>query len=184
MLNQTAARGLALFPDSASMGLWEMGRSRSAATPYTQLVSVGPLAGGVGVINRRVQLQQLTATLKTGNGVLALHDAILAAYKEMTATYAPNYSNAVLVLTSGVDSAPGDMQLATLLSKLRALYNTSRKVEIVVIMFGQQGDFSGLQQIAGATGGGAYQITNPAQIGQIFIEAMAQRICNQGCTAP
>jgi Ca-activated chloride channel homolog len=184
-LTQTAARGLALFPDSASMGLWEMGRSRSAATPYTELVPVGPLPGGdYGVITRRVRLQQIIATLKTGNGVLALHDAILAAYKEMTATYAPNYSNAVLVLTSGVDSAPADMQLDALVSKLRALYNTSRKVEIVVIMFGQQGNFSALQEIAGATGGVAYKISNPAEVGQIFIDAMAQRICDQGCTGP
>ena len=182
-LTQTSARGLALFPDSTSMGLWEMGQSQSAATPYAEKVSVGPLPGGFGVINRRAQLQQIIATLKTGNGVLALHDAILAAYKQMTATYAANYANAVLVLTSGVDSAPGDMQLDALLSKLRALYNTSRKVEIIVIMFGQQGDFTALQEIAGATGGVAYRISNPAEVGQIFIEAMAQRIC-QGCTGP
>ena len=102
----------------------------------------------------------------------------------MTATYAPNYSNAVIVLTSGVDSAPGDMQLDTLLSKLRALYNANRKVEIVVIMFGQQGNFTALQEIATATGGVAYQISNPAEVGQIFIEAMAQRICGQGCPSP
>ena len=183
-LTQTSARGLALFPDSTRMGLWEMGQSQSAATPYAEKVSVGPLPGGFGVINRRAQLQQIIATLKTGNGVLALHDAILAAYKEMTATYAPNYANAVLVLTSGVDSAPGDMQLDALLSKLRALYSTSRKVEIIVIMFGQQGDFTALQEIAGATGGVAYRISNPAEVGQIFIDAMAQRICNQGCTGP
>jgi Ca-activated chloride channel homolog len=184
-LTQTAARGLALFPDSTSMGLWEMGRSRSAATPYTGLVSVGPLPGGdYGVSTRRAQLQELITTLKTGNGVLALHDAILAAYKEMTATYAPKYSNAVIVLTSGVDSAPADMQLDTLLLKLRALYNANRKVEIVVIMFGQQGNFTALQEIASATGGVAYQISNPAEVGQIFIDAMAQRICDQGCPSP
>jgi Ca-activated chloride channel homolog len=184
VLNQTAARGLALFPNSTNMGLWEMGQSRSAATPYAQLVTVGPLPGDYGVITRRAQLQQLTATLKTGNGVLALHDAILAGYKNMTATYAPNYANAVLVLTSGVDSAPGDMPLAALLSNLRALYNTNRKVEIVIIMFGQQGNFAALQQIAGVTGGVAYQISNPSEVGQIFIEALAQRICDQGCAAP
>jgi Ca-activated chloride channel homolog len=183
-LTQTAARGLALFPDSTHMGLWEMGRSKSAATPYTELVSVGPLPADYGVITRRAQLQQITETLTTGNGVLALHDAILAAYKHMIATYAPNYANAVLVLTSGVDSAPGDMSLSALLSNLRTLDNSSRKVEIVVIMFGQQGNFAELQQIASTTGGVAYQISNPAEVGKIFIEAIAQRICQQGCAAP
>jgi Ca-activated chloride channel family protein len=183
-LTQTAARGLALFPDSTHMGLWEIGRSRTAASPYTELVSVGALPADYGVITRRAQLQQITETLTTGNGVLSLNDAILAAYKSMTQTYAPNYANAVLVLTSGVDSAHGDMPLAALLANLRALYNTSRKVEIVVIMFGQQGNFTALQQIASTTGGVAYRISNPAEVGKIFIEAIAQRMCEQGCTAP
>jgi Ca-activated chloride channel homolog len=183
-LTQTAARGLALFPDSTHMGLWEIGRSRSAATPYTELVSVGALPADYGVITRRAQLQQITETLTTGKGVLALHDAILAAYKNMTQTYAPNYANAVLVLTSGVDSAHGDISLTALLSRLRALYNPGRKVELVIIMFGQHGDFSALQQIAGATGGVSYQISNPADVGKIFIEAISQRMCDQGCAAP
>lgn len=183
-LSQTDSRGLALFPDSASLGLWEMGQSSSASTPYRQLVSIGPLPADYGVFTRRTQLEQLTYTLKARNGVLALHDAILAAYKQMTATYAPNYSNAVLVLTSGVDSARGDMSLSSLLSSLRSLYNPGKKVEIVVIMIGSQGNFSALQQIASATGGVAYQITNPYEIGKIFIEAVSQRLCDQGCAAP
>jgi Ca-activated chloride channel homolog len=183
-LTQTAARGLALFPDSTHMGMWEIGRSGSAASPYTELVSVGALPADYGVITRRAQLQQITETLTTGNGVLALNDAILAAYKEMTRTYAPNYANAVLVLTSGVDSAHNDMPLSTLLSNLRALHNTSRKVELVIIMFGQHGNFTALREIASETGGVAYQISNPAEVGKIFIEAISQRMCDQGCTAP
>jgi Ca-activated chloride channel homolog len=183
-LSQTDSRGLALFPDSTSMGLWEMGLSSSASPAYKQLVSIGPLPADYGLITRRTQLQQLTLTLKAGNGVLALHDAILAAYKQMTDTYAPNYSNAVLVLTSGVDSARDDMSLSALLSKLRSLYNPGKKVEIVVLMVGSQGSFSAMQQIASATSGAAYQITNPAEIGKIFIEAISQRLCTQGCAAP
>jgi Ca-activated chloride channel homolog len=183
-LSATDSRGLALFPDSTSMGLWEMGESSSASPAYRQLVPIGPLPADYGLITRRTQLQQLTVSLKAGNGVLALHDAILAAYKEMSATYAPNYSNAVLVLTSGVDSARGDMSLSSLLSKLRSLYNPGKKVEIVVLMVGSQGNFSAMQQIADATSGAAYQITDPAEIAKIFIEAISQRLCTQGCEAP
>jgi hypothetical protein len=183
-LNQTSSLGLALFPDSTRMGLWEMGRSQSAASPYTELVSLGPLPADYGVISRRSQLREINQTLTAGHGVLALHDAILAAYKYMTQTYAPNYSNAVLVLTSGVDSAPGDMQLSRLLTQLRSLHNASRKVELVILMFGQGGDFNAIQQIAGATNGVAFQITNPAEVGKVFFEAVAQRMCDQGCTLP
>jgi hypothetical protein len=76
------------------------------------------------------------------------------------------------------------MSLAALLPKLRSLYNPSKKVELVIIMFGSQGNYSALQQVAAATGGVAYQITNPAEVGKIFIEAVSQRMCAQGCTVP
>ena len=183
-LSATDSRGLGLFPDSTSMGLWEMGQSSSGSPAYKQLVSIGPLPADYGVITRRTQLQQLTDTLKVGNGVLALHDAILAAYQQMTDSYTPYYSNAVLVLTSGVDSARGDMSLSSLLSKLRSLYNPGKKVAIVVLMVGSQGNFRARQQIASATDGAAYQIIDPAEIAKIFIEAISQRLCTQGCEAP
>jgi Ca-activated chloride channel family protein len=183
-LTATAADGLGLFPDSTHMGLWEMGRSRSASDPYSQLVSIGPLPADVGLLSRREQLQQIIETLSTGTGNLALNKAILAAYNSMTSTYAPNYANAVLVLTSGVDSSRGDISLSSLVRQLRQLYNPAKKVEIVIIMFGHQGDFAALQSIASVTGGAAYQISNPQDVGKIFIEAIAHRICDQGCTAP
>ena len=183
-LTATAAGGLALFPDSTHMGLWEIGRNSSASDPYSQLVSVGALPADVGLLSRRVQLQQIIQTLGTGTGNLALNKAILDAYSAMIKTYAPNYANAVLVLTSGVDTASGDISLHALLTRLRQLYNPARKVEIVLIMFGHQGNFSALQSIADATGGAAYQISDPQQVGKIFIEAIAHRICDQGCPAP
>jgi Ca-activated chloride channel family protein len=184
LLDQTAGRGLALFPDSTSMGLWEMGAGNPVSKPYTQLVSIGPLPADYGVITRRTQLQELNSTLPIGHGTLALHAAILAAYRKMTQTYAPSYSNAVLVLTAGVDSAPGDLSLSSLVTKLRKLYNPSKKIELVILMFGRRGNFTAMQQIANATGGVAYQVSNPAEIGKIFIEAVSQRMCAQGCAAP
>jgi Ca-activated chloride channel homolog len=184
LLNSTSSEGLALFPDTTSMGLWEMGASQSAAKPYTQLVSIGPLPADYGVISRRAQLQEINRTLTAGNGFLALNDAILAAYKTMTRTYQPSYVNAVLVLTAGVGNAAGDMPLGRLLTELRALYNPNHKVELVILMFGQRGNFAKLQQIAAATNGVAYQISNPSEVGKVFFEAVSQRLCDQGCPAP
>ncbi len=180
-MNQTSALGIPLFPESTQMGTWEMGQSRSLAEPYKQMVPLGPLPADLGLISRRAQLEELSQTLTTTNGRLALHDAILAGYEYMTKTYLANYSNAELVLTAGVDSAAGDMSLNALLNKLRALFNPSRKVEIVAIQFGQQGDFSALKKIADATGGIAYKINNPSDVGRIFIKAIAHRLCVQGC---
>jgi Ca-activated chloride channel homolog len=79
------------------------------------------------------------------------------------------------VLTAGVDG-PGDMSTSTLVTKLGKLYNSSRKIEIVVLMFGTAGDFTALQNVAAATGGVAYHITDPIEIGKVFIEAISRRI--------
>jgi hypothetical protein len=185
LVSQTAQQGLGLFPDSTQMGLWEMGKSSSASSPYQQLVSIGALSADFGMILRRQQILNIDATTTTSaSGTLALHTVILDAYQMMTKTYAPNYSNAIVVLTSGVDSATGDISLNSLLSQLQQLYNASKKIDIVILMFGNKGDFSAMQKIAGATGGAAFQVTNPAEIGQVFIQAVSQRMCNPNCGTP
>jgi Ca-activated chloride channel family protein len=185
LVSQTAQQGLGLFPDSTQMGLWEMGKSSSASSPYQELVPIGALSADYGMILRRQQILDIDATTTTSpNGIMALHTVILAAYQMMTRTYAPNYSNAIVVLTSGVDSAPGDISLNSLLSQLQQLYNPSKKIDIVILMFGNRGDFSALQKIADATGGAAFQVTNPAEIGQVFVQAVSQRMCNPNCGAP
>ncbi len=179
VLTQTAGLGLSLFPDSTQMGVWQIGKSSSVSHPYTEVVPMGQLSANVGLLTRRAQLSQILASTTTSpGGSLALYDAILAAYQKLTATYQPQYVNAVILLTSGVDSAHGDMSASALVTKLQKLYNPNRKVEIIILQFGSQGaaNFPALQQIANATGGAAFQVTNPAQVSQVFIEATSQRV--------
>jgi Ca-activated chloride channel family protein len=183
-LTKTSELGLALFPDSTQMGEWQVASDVQDGRPYQQLVTVGPLPAEVGLISRRQQLQQIDETLHPGGQRLALNDSILAAYKQMLASYKPNYSNAVIVLTSGVDNAPRDMHLSSLLTRLHALFNPNRKVEVVSLMLGTAGNFSALQQIAAATGGAAFDITNPAQVAQAFIKGFSRRLCDPHCAAP
>ena len=111
----------------------------------------------------------------------ALYGSILAGYKQMTATYQPRYANAVLVMTAGIDNAPGDISAATLIKDLRKLYNPNRRVEIITLVLGKATGFSALQQISAATGGQAYLITNPTQVTSVFFNAIARRICNPTC---
>jgi Ca-activated chloride channel family protein len=182
VLNQTSSRGLALFPDTTQMGLWEMPDSQDASNSFRSLVPIGPLPADFGVMSRRQQLQEITATLKPGNNPLRLYEAIVAGYKAMTETYAANYSNALLVLTAGVDSRQ-DMSLQSALAQIKSLANPAKKIEIVVLVFGNH-DFAQLQAIAAETGGAAFPITDASEIGKIFAEAIANRMCDQGCTAP
>jgi Bacterial extracellular solute-binding protein len=182
-LTATAKLGLALFPDSTEMGEWQVADDVIGHKPYQQLVSVGPLPADIGVFSRRAQLQQVDATLHPTSTGLSLNDAILAAYKQMLATYEPDKANAIIVLTAGVDT-PGDMSTPALLSQLRKLFNPSRKVEIVPLMLGSAGNFAALQQMASITGGAAFDITQPSQVGKAFIEGFSRRLCDPHCAAP
>jgi hypothetical protein len=183
LLAQTANLGLELFPDNTQMGGWEFADKLDGSLAYKQLIPVGPLNGELGLISRRASFQQVNLSLRPQpNTPAALNQAILASYQEMNATYLPGYSNAVVVMTAGVDNAPGDLPVATLVRKLRALYDPNKPVELLIIMMGDKGNFPQLQQIAAAGGGAAYPVTNPTQIGEVFLEAFARRICqSDGC---
>ncbi len=181
VLDQTASRGLALFPASTEMGLWEMPNGNNPATSYNTLVPIGPLPAAYGIFSRREELAQIDLGITPNNNPMHINDTVLAAYKLMTSTYAANYSNAVVILTAGID-ASGDMKLASLVSQLKSMYNPVRKVAIIIVQFGTVGNFAAMQDIANATGGSAYQITSPDQIAQVFIAAIAQRLCDQGCS--
>jgi hypothetical protein len=112
-----------------------------------------------------------------------LYGTILAAYQQMLGTYQPRHANTVVVLTAGVDHAPGDISAAVLLADLHVLYDPKRPVEIVVVMVGRAGDFGALRQIAAATGGRASAVTDPGQIGAASYGAVAQQLCPPHCVS-
>ena len=184
VLSQVATVGMSQFPNSTQMGIWSFASHLSGPQPYKQLVSVGPVLGEAGLITRRQQILQTDQTYKPVAGApAALYSTILAGYKQMTATYQARYTNAVLVITAGVDNAPGDISAATLTNDLRTLYDPKRRVEIIMLVLGGKGDVSALQQISAATGGQAYEITSPSQVSSVFFAAIARRLCapNPSC---
>ncbi len=179
LLDQTAAEGLGLFPNSTQMAVWQVGKSSSVRQPYDQVVPMGPLSASVGLLNRRVDIDEILASTTTSpGGKLALYDSILDAYRKMEASYQARYFNGVIVLTAGVDSAPGDMSASALVAELHKLYDPNRQIPITILDFGNQGSFPALQQIATASGpiGAAFLVTNPAQVGQVFLQAVSLRI--------
>ncbi len=182
VLGRTSAAGMKRFPDSTQMGLWAFASHLSGPLPYKQLVPIGPLPGQFGVITRRQAIQRLAATGKTvAHAPAALYGTLLAAYKQMVATYQPQYVNDIIVLTAGAENDPGDISAATLLRKLRAMVNPSRPVEILMVVFGVPKDLGELEQIAKVTNGKVWPITSAAQIPRIFYRAFGRRICQPHC---
>lgn len=184
-LTQTASLGLALFPDSANIGLWQFADDLDHGLPYKQLVSVGPLPENLGVISRRAQLQRINGSLPPDGGPhVALYGTILDAYKYMQQSYKPKFFNTVIVLASGLDNAPGDITADELFKTLTRLSNSPRKVAVIIISFSPSADFPMLKKIALTTGGQAYRITDPTRVAQVFYQALAHRLCTHGCVAP
>ena len=165
------------------MGMWEFANKLNGNLPYKQLVSVGPLPADYGLISRRQQLQQIDESLNPlPDTQTSLYQTILTAYQQMTAGYEPNFTNGLIVLTAGVDNVPGDMPVATLVSKLKKLSNPSRPVELIIVQIGDKGSFTAMKQVATAGDGVAYQVTDLSQVGQVFFNAIGRRICeNGGC---
>ena len=103
-----------------------------------------------------------------------MNDTILAAYKYMLATYEPNRANSVLIMTGDADDAPGDISPGKLLRKVRALSGPNRRVALIFNVFGQSSHFAAIKRLAAATGGTAFQITDPAEINKVFFAAVGR----------
>jgi hypothetical protein len=181
-LSQAASIGLALFSDTSNLGLWEYADNLNGALPYKDLMSIGPLPQQVGLLSRRAALLKINQGLTPmSTSSAALYGSILAGYKYLVRTYQPKYFNALIVLGSGIESAPGDITAQQLIKELNRLSSPSRKINIIMVIFGQPPNYPELQQIATTTGGQAYSITKPSQVLQVFYEALAHRLCSPSC---
>ena len=174
-MTSAAGEGLMLFTDSTQMGLWEFASNLDGSKPYKELVPLGPLPAEIGLISRRQQIQQINQTLRPKPGAAAsMNKTILAAYRYMVRTYQPKEANSVLIMTGGADDAVGDIPAAKLLKKLRAMAGPNRRVALIFIVFGQSSHYAAIKHLAKATGGAAFQITDPAEINKIFFAAVGR----------
>ncbi len=181
-LSQAATIGLALFADTSNLGLWEYADHLNGALPYKDLMSIGPLPAQVGLLTRRAALVRINQNLTATNvPTVATYGTILAGYKYMLRTYQPKFFNALIVLGSGVESAPGDLTAQQLIKDLNRLSSPQRKINIIMVIFGQPSNYAQLQQIATITGGQAYSVTKSSQVFEVFYEALAHRLCSPSC---
>jgi hypothetical protein len=170
-----AGEGLSLFADSTQMGLWEFASNLDRGRPYKKLVPLGPLPAEIGLISRRQQIEQINQTLQPKPGTTAtMNETILAAYRYMIRTYQPKEANSVLIMTGGADDSVHDISAARLLRKLRAIAGPNRRVALIFNVFGQSSHYAAIKHLAKATGGAAFQITDPAEINKIFFAAVGR----------
>ncbi|WP_327087394.1 substrate-binding and VWA domain-containing protein [Nonomuraea sp. NBC_01738] len=177
-LAMSAARiGLQLFPDSTRMGMWEF-----ADRPRVR-VGVGPINEPYeGQQVRRARLNDLTGTLKVRAGQgSALYETVLAGFQEMEGQYREEMNNTLLVITSGRDDGAG-LSLPALVKRLREEWTAEEPVQVIVVAFGDGVDRAGLSRITEATNGSLHVAREPGEIIDVFLSALARRLCHPTCS--
>ncbi|WP_170944564.1 substrate-binding domain-containing protein [Rhodococcus sp. 14-2483-1-1] len=177
MTVQASETGNRLFPDNASMGLWAFSIGLGGGSQdYKELAPIRRMDEKVGNTTQREVLLQQTRTLPSlvGGGT-GLYDTTLAAFRTVQEGYDPDAVNSVIILTDGTNEDPDSISLDELLSTLRTEQDPSKPVVIVTIGITDDADAGVLQQISAATGGSSFVARNPAEIPNVFVNALRSR---------
>jgi len=182
LAKDAAARGLGLYRADSDIGLWEFSTNLTPTSDHREVIPISSLGpdgqGGTGAARLAAALNGLQAIPNGGTG---LYDTTLDAVRAVRAGFDPNRVNAVLLLTDGMNDDNNSITLDQLLSTLTAEQDPAKPVPVIAIAFGPDSDVASLQQISKATGGATYLSQDPRQIGEIFLDAVGQRLCRPSC---
>jgi hypothetical protein len=174
---KASTTGIGLFPDNASLGLWAYSIGLGGGTQdWRELVPLRTLNQVVDGATGRQALTNAIGTLPTlvGGGT-GLYDTTLAAWRRMKEEYDPTAFNSVIVLTDGANEDQNSIDLDTLLQILASEQDPSKPVAIVTIGITDDADAGSLQQLSDATGGTSFVARNPAEIPNVFVNAVKSR---------
>jgi hypothetical protein len=177
---RAAAAGLALYPDTAQVGLWSFSQDLTATTDYQELVPLSPLTGSTAG-GRNAVAQAVTGLQPVPGGGTALYDTTLAAVRAVRATFDPTRVNAVVLFSDGEDTDDNGIGLDALLATLRAEAAPGQPVPVFTIAYGPDSGAGALAAISEATGGLSHRTTDENRIRQVFLDAIGQRLCQPAC---
>ena len=163
-----AARGLTMFEPTTSLGLWTFAARLDGDRDYRQVMPVTPIPQLV----QGPTAQVLRSIRAVPGGRTGLYDSILALYEQAQLSWAPGRLNVVVVITDGHNDDPGGISAADLLTRLRAEADPLRPVTLVGVTIGPDGDTAELGQIARATGGRSFVVTDPSRVDTVFSAAL------------
>ncbi|WLQ32594.1 substrate-binding domain-containing protein [Streptomyces castrisilvae] len=162
------------FTPNDEIGLWEFATTLDGDKDYRRLVPTARLgATEKGGGTHREKLAAAFAALQpVPDGATGLYDTILASYKEAQRTYVKGKFNAVVILTDGSNQDERSISRSALIDELKAIADPERPVPVLAIAVGPEADREEVDQIARVTGGGGYQVTDPAEIQAVILQAV------------
>ncbi|WP_433387216.1 substrate-binding domain-containing protein [Micromonospora sp. KLBMP9576] len=166
---EAARRGLNLFDDSWSIGLWTFSTELVGARDHRELVGIGPLS------RQRAKLEQSLGAIRSSTGDTGLYDTVLAAYQQVQENWEPGRVNSIVLFTDGKNEDSDGVTQQELLGRLHRMQDPERPVQVVIIGIGSDVSRAELKSITDVTGGGAFVTEDPTRIGDIFLRAIALR---------
>ncbi|GAA1807307.1 substrate-binding domain-containing protein [Luedemannella flava] len=167
---EAAKGGLALFDDDWSVGLWTFSTFLDGNKDYKQLAPIAPIAS-----QRNKLLAALSGIRPKEGGATGLYDTVLAGYREVKKGWAPGRINSMVILTDGENQDSDGISLDTLLTTLRKEADPNKPIQVIAIGISEDASKAELEKITKVTGGGVFIAKDPAQIGDIFLQAIALR---------
>lgn len=168
--------GIGLFPDSAQLGIWSFSTKLDGDKDYQELIPVRRMDADVdGGTHREALVAAVRSLEPEVGGGTGLYDSTLAAFREVKRTYDPTSINSVIVLTDGANDDPGSISLASLISTLKREQDPTQPVIIITIGITDDADAATLEKISEATGGASFVARDPADIPDVFVQALQNR---------
>nr|WP_240945529.1 substrate-binding domain-containing protein [Rhodococcus sp. HNM0569] len=174
---EAAIAGSRLFPDSAQCGLWAFSTGLGGGSQdYLPLVPIRRMNEIVdGKTQRETLVAQAPRTGELVGGGTGLYDTTLAAFRTVQSSYDPRAVNSVIVLTDGENEDVDSISERQLLDTLAREQDPARPVIIVTIGITDDADAATLAEISRVTGGSSYVAKEPADIANVFVNALAHR---------
>lgn len=166
---EAARRGLNLFDDSWSIGLWVFSTRLDGSRDYRQVVPTGPLS------RQRSTLERSLDTITSSSGDTGLYDTLLAAYKDVQQNWEPGKVNSIVLFTDGKNEDADGISQRQLLAELKRIKDPDQPIQVIIIGIGTEVSKAELDTIAQSAGGGAFVAADPTKIGDIFLRAIALR---------
>ncbi|TCO47219.1 von Willebrand factor type A domain-containing protein [Kribbella antiqua] len=169
---EAASGGLALFPNSASLGLWTFSTKIGPdGADYKELVPIAPLSDR----QRKKIVDNLRVQHAVPNGGTGLYDTAIAAVRAVRQQYDSSAVNSILLFTDGQNDDPNGPTLDSAIKVLEGLRDPARPVRIIALGMGPDVNADELRRLAAATGGQSYVTRNPTDLREVFIDALQSR---------
>lgn len=167
-------QALGQFTPDDEIGLWEFATTLDGDKDYRQVMPtrrLGDPAKGGGTHREKLSAA-FNALEPVPNGATGLYDTTLASYKEAQSSYVKGKFNALVILTDGSNQDTHSISRSALIEELKEVSDPERPVPIIAIAVGPDADRAEVTEIAEVTGGGGYEVSDPAEIQGVILEAI------------